>query len=88
MIQNRPIPLEYPDQMHQGLWGGEGVIEGLIKKAKYRSPVPKYWVPNFYKTCVYSEILNKYFSVVATERALKLIDDNSGLDAYLLKVLL
>lgn len=72
--------------MHQGLWGGEGLIEGLIKKAKYRSPVPKYWVPNFQKTVIYSEILDKYLSVVVTERALELIDWHAGLDNYLLKV--
>lgn len=72
--------------MHQGLWGGEGVVQGLVKKAKYRSPVPRFWIPNFFKTVVYSEILDKYLSVVATERALALIDEHAGLDSYLLKV--
>jgi large subunit ribosomal protein L28 len=72
--------------MHQGLWGGEGLIEGKIKKAKYRSPVPAWWIPNFFKTVVYSEILDKYLSVVVTDRALELIDSHTGLDSYLLKV--
>lgn len=85
-FQNVPIPVLYPDQMHEGLWGGEGVIEGLVKKGKYRCPVPRFWVPNFYKTVVYSEILDKYLSIVVTERALELIDQHSGLDSYLLNV--
>lgn len=28
-IQNVPIPLKYPPQFHEGLWGGEAVIKGL-----------------------------------------------------------
>jgi len=76
----------YPNEIHQGIWGGEGVVEGLVKKGKYRSPVPKFWAPNLKKTVVYSEILDLYLSVVVTDRALQLIDQNAGLDSYLLKV--
>lgn len=76
----------YPNEMHSGIWGGEGVVEGLIKKGKYRSPVPKFWVPELKKTVVYSEILDKYLSITVTQRALSLIDQHYGLDSYLLKV--
>jgi len=61
-------------------------VEGLVKKAKYRSPVPSFWMPSLHRSVVYSEILDKYFSVIVTQRALRLIDENHGLDSYLLKV--
>jgi len=84
-VQNIPIPTKYPHQVHDGLWGGEGVVQGLVKKAKYRSPVPRFWVPKLQESVVYSEILDKYMEIVVTERALRLIDENFGLDNYLLK---
>jgi len=84
-IQNVPIPVTYPDQMHEGLWGGEGIVDGKLKKAKYRSPIFRMWIPDFHKTVVFSEILDKYFSVIVTERALQFIDSHNGFDAYLLK---
>jgi large subunit ribosomal protein L28 len=83
-IQNTPIQVNYPEEMNEGIWGGEGVVQGLVKKGKWRSPVPRYWSPQLKKSIVYSEILDKYFSVVVTERALRLIDQHHGLDAYLL----
>jgi len=85
LIQNVPIPVTYPDQMHEGLWGGEGIVDGKLKKAKFRSPIFRMWIPNFHKTVVFSEILDKYLSVIVTERALQFIDSHNGLDAYLLK---
>ena len=27
-VQNSNIPVIYPDEFHEGLWGGEGVIKG------------------------------------------------------------
>ena len=86
MTKDRPIPVVYPDQQHEGIWGGEGVVEGTVKKSKYQVPVPRFWTPNLQKTVVYSEILNKYLSLIVTERALKLIDEQYGLDSYLIKV--
>lgn len=86
IIRDRPIPVVYPHQSHLGIWGGEGVIDGLVKKGKFRSPVPKFWVPSLHRSVVYSEILDKYFSVVVTVKALRLIDEFHGLDSYLLKV--
>lgn len=78
--------MNYPKEMHDGLWGGEGVIQGTVKKGKWRSPVPRYWSPTLFRSVVYSEILDTYFSVTVTERALRLIDEHHGLDNYLLTV--
>lgn len=27
-IQNIPIPLKYPNEIHEGIWGGEAVVKG------------------------------------------------------------
>lgn len=43
------------------------------------------WVPNVFRTTLYSEILDKYFNVVVTEHALKQIDKCYGLDHYILR---
>lgn len=29
-IQNVPIPLKHPAQIHEGIWGGEAVVKGKI----------------------------------------------------------
>ncbi|RXG69545.1 39S ribosomal protein L28, mitochondrial [Armadillidium vulgare] len=31
-IHNHPLPLKYPIEMHEGLWGGDAIIKGLIQK--------------------------------------------------------
>jgi len=85
IVRDRPIPVVYPHQSDHGIWGGEGVVEGLVKKAKYRIPVPRFWVPSLHRSVVYSEILDKYLAVTVTERTLKLIDQFQGFDTYLLQ---
>ena len=85
-IQNVPIPLKYPKELDQGLWGGEAVIAGFVKRHQRCRRIPHYWVPQLYKTVVYSEILNKYMRMTVTQRAMDLIHDNYGLDYYILKV--
>nr|CAG4641292.1 EOG090X0GHI [Eulimnadia texana] len=84
-VQNVPIPLTYPKEFHEGLWGGEAVIRGFQKRQQLRRRVPHYWVPNLKKAVIYSEILDKYFEVVVTERTLQLIDQHFGFDSYILK---
>lgn len=27
-VQNIPIPLKYPSEIHEGIWGGEAVVKG------------------------------------------------------------
>lgn len=84
-IQNVPIPVLYPDQHHQGIWGGEGVVKGFQKRSPYKKRVPHYWVPVLRETVLHSVILNKYFSTVVTDRTMDLIHENLGFDHYILK---
>ena len=90
-VQNVRIPVMYPDEFHMGLWGGEGIIKGLHENAPvrhqpdYKPPKEKYWWPNLHIGVVYSEVLNKHLKVTMTKRAQRLIDENFGLDFYLLK---
>ncbi|OXU30840.1 hypothetical protein TSAR_012644 [Trichomalopsis sarcophagae] len=83
-VQNIPLPLKYPKEIDQGIWGGEAVVQGFTKKFKRRR-IPHFWVPQLLKSVVYSEILDKYIKTIVTFRALQLIHDNYGFDHYLLK---
>lgn len=85
-IQNVPIPLKFPAEYDSQLWGGEGVVQGFEKREEYNRRVPHFWVPHLKRTVIYSEVLDKYISVVVTNRALNLIHSNYGFDHYLLKV--
>ncbi|KAK0159633.1 hypothetical protein PV327_010727 [Microctonus hyperodae] len=84
-IQNVPLPLRYPKEIDEGIWGGEAVVQGLCKKGKYRRPVAKFWVPRLLKSVIYSEVLDKYMKTIVTQRTLDLIHENYGFDHYLLK---
>ncbi|XP_075211549.1 mitochondrial ribosomal protein L28 [Lycorma delicatula] len=85
-VQNIPILPKYPDESHKGLWGGEGVVDGLIQKnKKYYPKTPHFWFPQLKRSVIYSEILNRFMSTIVTNRTINLILDNNGLDHYLLK---
>jgi len=84
-IQNIPIPLKYPTEYDEQLWGGEGVVQGFQKREESSRRVPHFWVPHLRRSVVYSEVLNKHISVVVTSRAIQLINSNYGFDHYLLK---
>jgi len=83
-VHNDAVQVVYPEESNQGLWGGEGVVKGYKNVSKYKGEVARYWWPALQKTAVYSEILDRYIEVHATERALDLIDDATGLDHYIL----
>ncbi len=85
-IQNVPIPVIYPKEHNNGIWGGEGVVKGFQKRSPYKKRVPHYWVPVLRRTVLHSVVLNKYWSTIVTERTMDLIHDSHGLDHYLLKV--
>lgn len=85
-VQNVPIPLKYPKELDKGIWGGEAVVMGFIKKTKYKRRFRRYWVPELKKSVVYSEILDKYMRTIVTQRTLNLIHENYGFDHYILKV--
>lgn len=84
-IQNVPIPVYYPPEHNDGIWGGEGVIKGYQKRSQTRRRVPHYWVPVLRRTVVHSIVLDKYLSLVVTDRTMALIHESHGFDHYLLK---
>lgn len=86
-IQNVPLPVFYPKESNDHLWGGEGVVQGFQLRDKRKRRVPHFWVPILKRSVVYSEVLDKYISVVVTDRAVSLIHANYGFDHYLLKSL-
>ncbi|XP_015905530.1 large ribosomal subunit protein bL28m [Parasteatoda tepidariorum] len=83
-VETRPIPLKFPKEADEGIWGGEGVIQGFVKNKWRRRKMINFWISNLKKAVVYSEILNQYMSVTLTERTLRLIDENSSFDHYIL----
>ena len=90
-VQNVRIPVLYPEEFHKGLWGGEGVVKGLLErpipkhKPEYKPPYERYWWPSLHIGVVFSEVLNKHIKVTMTKRAQNLIDQCFGLDFYLLQ---
>lgn len=84
-VENVPIPLKFPKEMDEGIWGGEAVVQGFIKPKLKRRRFPNFWVPVLKRSVVYSEILNKHMSVTVTERTLRLIDKHCGFDNYVLE---
>jgi len=90
-IQNAKIPMLYPNEFHDGLWGGQGVVKGHVApevrkhKPNYDVPKEKYWFPKLFIGVVYSEILDSHIQVTMTKRAQRLIDESYGFDNYLLQ---
>lgn len=80
-----PIPVLYPPEHNNGIWGGEGVVKGFQKRSQTRRRVPHYWVPVLRRTVVHSVVLDKYLSMVVTDRTMALIHESHGFDHYLLK---
>ncbi|GJQ66385.1 putative structural constituent of ribosome [Trypoxylus dichotomus] len=84
-IQNIPLPLKFPKEHDEHLWGGEGVVQGFQKRDELARRVPHFWIPVLRRSVVYSEVLDKYISVVVTNRTINMIHSNYGFDHYLLK---
>ena len=85
-MQNVPIPLRFPREAHEGLWGGEAVIKGYQHRGRNASLIPHWWVPSLHRTVLYSEVLDRHLDLVVTQRAEQLVHEHHGLDMYLLKV--
>lgn len=85
-VQNVPLPLKFPRESHQGIWGGEAVIKGFTKKKPTKRRCPHFWTPQLKKSVVHSEVLNKFMSVVVTQRTIELIHKHLGFDNYILEV--
>ncbi|XP_044256011.1 39S ribosomal protein L28, mitochondrial [Tribolium madens] len=84
-VQNYPIPVIYPKESNEQMWGGEGIVQGFQIRDWRRRRVPHFWMPHLKRSVVYSEVLDKYISVVVTDRTISLINANYGFDHYLLK---
>lgn len=86
-VQDVPIPIHYPPQSQDGLWGGEGWILGFryANNDKMSNRVKKLWKPLLLKRELYSEILDHKFTIMVTPRTLDLIDAAFGFDLYILR---
>lgn len=85
IIQNKPIPLTYPKEFDDGLWGGEAIVRGFEKRHQLRRRVPHFWFPTLQKSVLHSEILDKHMEIVVTPRTLCLVDQHYGFDNFILQ---
>ena len=85
-VQNVPIPLIFPKEADEGLWGGEAFVQGFRKKKEKRNRprVWRLWKPYLVQRVLYSEIVDKWMLVTVTLRTLDLIDEVQGFDKYIL----
>ncbi|XP_030068890.1 large ribosomal subunit protein bL28m [Microcaecilia unicolor] len=86
-VQDVPIKPYFPPEADQGLWGGEGWISGFryARNDKLSTRLRKTWKPQLFDRELYSEILDKNFTITVTMRTLDLIDEAYGFDFYILK---
>ncbi|XP_038642004.1 39S ribosomal protein L28, mitochondrial [Scyliorhinus canicula] len=86
-VQDIPIPIYYPPESQRGLWGGEGYVQGFryANNDKLSTRLRKTWKPQLFVRELYSEILDKTFTVQVTMRTLDLVDACFGFDFYILK---
>nr|XP_057936754.1 39S ribosomal protein L28, mitochondrial [Doryrhamphus excisus] len=86
-VQDVPIPIYYPPQSQNGLWGGEGWVTGYryANNDKMSNRLKKTWKPQLLQRELYSEILDHKFTITVTPRTLNLIDAAFGFDFYILK---
>ncbi|XP_054901519.1 39S ribosomal protein L28, mitochondrial [Poeciliopsis prolifica] len=86
-VQDVPIPIYYPPESQDGLWGGEGWIRGFryANNDKMSNRLKKVWKPQVLRRELYSEILDHKFTIDVTPRTLDLIDAAFGFDFYILK---
>ncbi|XP_072346160.1 large ribosomal subunit protein bL28m isoform X3 [Scyliorhinus torazame] len=87
-VQDIPIPIYYPPESQRGLWGGEGYVQGFryANNDKLSTRLRKKWKPQLFVRELYSEILDRTFTVQVTMRTLDLVDACFGFDFYILKV--
>ncbi|XP_017280126.1 39S ribosomal protein L28, mitochondrial [Kryptolebias marmoratus] len=86
-VQDIPIPVYYPPESQDGLWGGEGWVSGFrySNNDKMSKRLKKIWKPQLFSRELYSEILDHKFTISVTARTLDLIDAAFGFDFYILK---
>ncbi|KAM6973218.1 large ribosomal subunit protein bL28m isoform 2-T2 [Aplochiton taeniatus] len=86
-VQDVPIPIYFPPESQDGLWGGEGWISGFryANNDKLSTRLKCVWKPQLFDRELYSEILDHKFTIPVTARTLDLIDAAYGFDFYILK---
>ncbi|XP_061455936.1 large ribosomal subunit protein bL28m [Rhineura floridana] len=86
-LQDVPVPVYFPPESQEGLWGGEGWVSGFryAKGDKLSARVRKTWKPQLFYRELYSEILDKKLTITVTMRTLDQIDAAYGFDFYILK---
>ncbi|KAG8432858.1 hypothetical protein GDO86_017206 [Hymenochirus boettgeri] len=86
-VQDVAVVPYFPPQANKGLWGGEGWIVGYryANNDKLSTRYKKIWKPQLFSRKLYSEILDKTFTITVTMRTLDLIDAAYGFDFYILK---
>ncbi|XP_063790269.1 large ribosomal subunit protein bL28m isoform X2 [Pseudophryne corroboree] len=86
-VQDVPILPYFPPSANEGLWGGEGWVSGFryANNDKLSTRLKCVWKPQLFTRQLYSEILDKTFSIEVTMGTLDLIDAAYGFDFYILK---
>ena len=82
-----PIPLVFPPEADKGLWGGEGIIEGIKQRKGDISKEwsSRIWKPTVVKRILYSEILDRWMAINVTSTTMERIEEVYGFDFYILK---
>ncbi|CAI6257480.1 unnamed protein product [Periconia digitata] len=89
--QDAKIP-EYPygpnllfKQSNKGLYGGQMIQFGNNISRKTKTTTRRFWKPNVLSKGLYSVALKKRVNLRVTSKTLRVIDNEGGLDNYLLK---
>ena len=83
MFPTRALLGSRPNRADRGLYQGAHVIT-TVRSSKSQNKSLARLYPNAQPHILYSSVLNQYFRLNVTARALRTIDKKGGLDAYLL----
>jgi large subunit ribosomal protein L28 len=78
-------PARLYKQSNKGLYGGQMIQFGNNISRKTETTTRRIWRPNVLSKSLYSVALKKRIELRVTSRVLKIIDNEGGLDEYLLK---
>ncbi|KAG7278363.1 hypothetical protein CRUP_024608 [Coryphaenoides rupestris] len=72
-VQDVPVPIYYPPESQDGLWGSEGWVAGFryANNDKMSNRLKKVWKPWLMKQELYSEILDHTFTITTHKEDLK-----------------
>uniref|UniRef100_H2YLT0 Large ribosomal subunit protein bL28m n=1 Tax=Ciona savignyi TaxID=51511 RepID=H2YLT0_CIOSA len=86
-VENIPLQVKYPSESRDGIWAGEGVVYGFkyARGKKMSRKFLKVWNPQLFTRSLYSEILDKKFTIAVTALTLDLIDEAYGFDHFILQ---